>query len=92
MTYGFSSDSAPPDCSIHSCSGLYWRLPSVRTQAMTERKCEWCVWWRKSPKYAVPYCALERPLVPCDEYRREVGADDDTNPHNPGAKKQGTRT
>ena len=46
---------------------------------MTERRCEWCRFWRagKSPYIMVPYCALERPLVPCDEYEREVGADDD---------------
>jgi len=42
---------------------------------MTERKCEWCIHYVQ--RQGIPLCTLDRPLVPCEWYEREPGADDD---------------
>ena len=52
-----------------------------------EKQCQWCVHYRaftasmaayvgEHPK-VVGLCTLDRPLVPCEFYEREPGADDE---------------
>lgn len=45
---------------------------------MSETRCEHCIHYRPGETYwgADPYCALSRPLIPCDQYEREPRADD----------------
>jgi len=54
-------------------------------EAATEtRKCEHCIHYRRKHVLTPDsinwqlraFCALERPLEPCDDYEREPGADD----------------
>jgi hypothetical protein len=53
-------------------------------QDIRVRRCFYCIHWRcnlvtetldEVDRKPVDFCALGKPLVPCSEYEREVGAD-----------------
>ena len=47
---------------------------------MSEKRCEHCQHYICRTIFGVPVvplCSLDRPLVPCEFFEREVGADDE---------------
>ena len=64
---------------------LAWMKAREKADMAVNKRCEWCRHYRVTsprsfPKASLPWerCALNKPLVPCEEYEREVGADDES--------------